>query len=323
MRIDYDEAAKFLQEHDNYIILTHQNPDGDTIGGGFGLCYALRSIGKKANVLCSDEFSERYEFLTSGCPPMKFKHDTIVSVDVADKALLGSKLAHYGDYVRLCIDHHKSNTGYAEKTLLNPDAAAACEVIYELFVNMNIRLDVTAAECLYTGIATDTGCFKYSCTTGRTHIIAAELMDCGIKFARINRDMFDIKSKGRVELERYIISSMEYFLDDKCSLITITKAVTEETGATSSDFEGISNLTLQLQGTRVGVVIKERDDGKFRVSMRSASDVDVSDICTKFGGGGHKRAAGCLMEGSPEVIKRRLLSAIAPALGMNLWLIDN
>jgi phosphoesterase RecJ-like protein len=323
LRVDYDETAEFLRKNDNYIILIHQNPDGDTIGGGFALCYALRGMGKKANVLCSDELPPRYGFITDGCPPLKFQHDTIIAVDVADIPLLGAKLAHYGDYIKLCIDHHKSNSGYAANLLLDPDAAAACEIIYELLVAMEVKLDAAVAECLYTGIVTDTSCFKYPCTTKRTHIIAAELMDYGICFDRINRDMFDIKSKGRLELERYIISNMEYFLDEQCSVITLTKEIIDETGAEPGDFEGITPLTLQLKGIRVGILIKERTDGKFRVSMRSVSDVDVADICVKFGGGGHSRAAGCIMDGEAEDVKRRLLSAIAPALGIDLWLIDN
>jgi phosphoesterase RecJ-like protein len=277
-------------------------------------------MGKKANVICSDELPSRYGYITDGCPPMKFQHDTIISVDVADTALLGSKLSHYGDYIKLCVDHHKSNTDYAEYLLLDPDAAATCEVLYELFVDMGIKLDVAVAECLYTGIVTDTSCFKYPCTTRRTHIIAAELMDYGIRFDRINREMFDVKSKGRIELERYIFSNMEYFLDEQCAVITLTKDVISETGAQSGDFEGISSLTLQLQGIKVGIVLKERDDDKFRISMRSVSDVDVADICVKFGGGGHSRAAGCVMEGEAEDVKRQLLSATAPALGIDLWM---
>jgi phosphoesterase RecJ-like protein len=323
LRVDYEETAKFLRDNDNYIILIHQNPDGDTIGGGFALCYALRGMGKKANVLCSDELPARYGFITDGCPPMKFQHDTIISVDVADKTLLGSKLGHYGDYIKLCVDHHKSNTEYSEYLLLDPGAAASCEVIYELFAAMEIKFDAAIAECLYTGIVTDTSCFKYPCTTSRTHVIAAELMDYGIRFDQINRDMFDVKSKGRIELERYIFSFMEYYLDEQCSVVTLTKDIIEETGASSGDFEGISSLTLQLKGVRIGIVLKERDDGKFRISMRSVSDVDVADICVKFDGGGHSRAAGCIMEGEPEDIKRQLLSAIAPAMGIDLWMIES
>ncbi len=322
MHVDYNEAAGFLLDNDNYLILMHQSPDGDTVGCAFGLCIALRKLGKKANVLCSDPFPKRYEFIHGDYEPMKFNPDKIIAADIADVNLLGSKLSHYGNYTDLCIDHHKSNSEYAGKLLLNSDASAACEVLYELLLCMKIPLDTRISECIYTGIATDTGCFKYSNTTKRAHIIAAELMDYGIVTERINRELFDVKSRARISAENYISSNTEYYLDDKCAVIAITKDIANELGASDDDFEGIASITTQLESVLVGVTIKEREDGKFKVSMRSTSETDVSDICAKFGGGGHKKAAGCLLSGSLEDVKLKLLSGIAPKLGMDLWLVN-
>lgn len=320
MHINLKETAEFLKSHDNFYILTHQSPDGDTMGSGFGLCYALRKIGKKANVLCSDEFPKRYHFMYAGYEPMKFSPETIVAVDVADKKLLGTHLAQYGDYVNLCIDHHISNTDYAEKLLVYPDASAACEVIYRVLAEMEVILDNQIAECLYTGIATDTGCFKYGNTSKLAHIIAAQLMDYGVNIERINREMFDVKSRARIKVEQYINSAMEYYLDDKCAMAAVTLDTVKKTGLAQEEFEGIAGMSVQMEGVQVGVIIKEKDEGKFKVSMRSASDIDVSEICRKFGGGGHVKAAGCSLEGELDDVKLRLLSAIAPAMGIDLWL---
>lgn len=320
MQINLKETAEFLNTHDNYYVLTHQSPDGDTMGAGFALCYALRSLGKNANVLCSDEFPKRYYYMYADYEPQKFSPETIVAVDVADAKLLGTKLAQYGEYVDLCIDHHISNTEYAERLLIYPDAAAACEVLYRVLAEMGISFDKTIAECLYTGISTDTGCFKYGNTTKLAHIIAANLMDCGIDAERINREMFDIKSRARLKVEQYIISAMEYFLDDKCSIAAVTLDTMKEIGLAQEEFEGIGGMSIQPEGVQIGVIIKEKDDGKFKVSMRSASNIDVSEICRKFGGGGHVKAAGCTLEGELDDVKRRLLSGIAPALGIDLWL---
>lgn len=317
MTIDYKEAAKYLLSNDNYIILTHQSPDGDTLGCGFGLCIALRKIGKKANVLCSDEFPKRYRFMFKDYSPQNFTPETVVAVDVADTGLLGAALSVYSDKVDLCIDHHKSNTMYAKRLLLDAGASAACQLLYDLLLHMNIGIDTRIAECVYTGIITDTGCFKYSNTTKRAHIIAAELMDYGISYERINREMFDVKSRARINVEQYIVSALEYYLDDKCAVIAITNEIINETGASSDDFEGLAGLTMQLDSVLVGITIKEREDGKFKVSLRSASELDVSDICGKFGGGGHRKAAGCLMEGNLSDVKRKLVSAIAAEIGMN------
>ncbi len=320
MQINLKETAEFLKSHDNYYILTHQSPDGDTMGSGFGLCYALRKSGKKANVLCSDEFPKRYHFMYEGYEPQKFSPETIVAVDVADRKLLGSKLAQYGDYVDLCIDHHVSNEDYAEKLLVYPDASATCEVLYRVLCEMDFEPDKQIAECLYTGIATDTGCFKYANTTQLAHTITAKLMEYGINIEQINREMFDIKSKARLKVEQYINSAMEYYLDDKCAMAAVTLDTIKKTGLAQEEFEGIAGMSVQLEGVQVGVIIKEKDEGKFKVSMRSASDIDVSAICAKFGGGGHVKAAGCSLEGSLDDVKLRLLSGIAPAMGFDLWL---
>lgn len=320
MNISLKETVEFLKTHDNYYILTHQSPDGDTIGSGFSLCYALRQIGKKANVLCSDEFPERYYFMYDGYEPQKFSPETIVSVDVADKKLLGAHLSQYGDFVDLCIDHHISNENYAKQLLLYPNASAACEVMYMVLSELGIKFNTKIAECIYTGIATDTGCFKYGNTTQAAHIIAARLMEYGMDMEKINREMFDTKSKARLKVEQYINSAIEYYLDDKCAIAAVTLDTINNTGLAQEEFEGIAGMSVQLEGVKVGVIIKERDKGKFKISMRSASDIDVSKICSKFGGGGHIKAAGCTLDGTLEDVKLRLLSAIAPEMGIDLWL---
>lgn len=320
MQINLKEAAKFLMTHDNYYILTHQSPDGDTMGSGFALCYALRSIGKSANVLCSDEFPRKYKFMYEDYEPQKFSPDTIVAVDVADERLLGSRLQGYCGYVDLCIDHHVSNTHYAKRLLVYPEAAAACEVLYRVLFEMKIAFGKLIAECLYTGIATDTGCFKYGNTTKLSHIIAASLMDCGIDAERINREMFDVKSKARLMVEQYVISAMEYYMDDKCAMAAITLETIEKLGLAQDELEGIAGMSVQPEGVQVGVIIKEKTPGKFKISLRSAADVDVSEICRKLGGGGHVKAAGCTIEGDLDDVKLQLLTAIAPALGIDLWL---
>ena len=320
MQINLKETAEFLKSHDNYFILTHQSPDGDTMGSGFALCCALRGMGKNANVLCSDEFPQRYGFMYSDYEPQKFSPETIVAVDVADAKLLGPKLAQYGEYVDLCIDHHISNTEYAKRLLVYPDASAACEVLYRVLSEMGVNFDKHIAECLYTGISTDTGCFKYGNTTMLAHLITAKLMEFDIDIERINREMFDIKSKARLMVEQYILSSMEYYLDDKCTIAAVTLDTIEETGLAPEDFEGIAGMAVQPEGVKIGIIIKEKDKGKFKISMRSASEIDVSEICSKFGGGGHVKAAGCTLEGKLEDIKLKLLSGIAPSLGIDLWL---
>lgn len=314
------DAAGFLKKNDNFYILTHMNPDGDAMGSGFGLCHSLRAMGKKANVLCSDPFPKRYGFLYEGYEPMKFTPQTIVTVDLADTGLFGRELQVYGEYVDLAIDHHISNTGYAAKLLLDANAAAACEIIYQVLKEGNMPIDKQIAQCLYTGIATDSGCFRYENTTPKTHMITAEIMGYGIPYARLNRQLFEIKSKARFMVEQYVINNVETYLDNKCAMIAVTADTVKETGLAQEELEGIASIPMQLEGVEIGVTIKEKEPNKFKVSMRSAENVNVSDICGKLGGGGHMRAAGCTVEGDLSQVKLKLLSVIAPAMGFDLWL---
>lgn len=314
------EAANFLKKNDDYYILTHMNPDGDAMGSGFGLCNALRMLGKRANVLCSDPFPKKYEYLFKDYVPMKFTPQTVVAVDLADAKLFGKELSVYASYVDLCIDHHVSNTGYARRTLLNGEASAACEVLYEVFTEGGMPIDRLTAMCLYTGLATDTGCFRFENTTPRAHVIAAELMKYDIPYARMNRELFEIKSRARMVIEQTVINTMETYLDDKCAIIAVTDDLVKETGISREEFEGLASIPMQVEGVEVGVTIKENEPGKFKISMRSAEKANVSEICAKLGGGGHIRAAGCTLEGDLQQVKLKVLSVVAPALGFDLWL---
>lgn len=318
--ISYTDAANFLKNNDNFYILTHLNPDGDAMGSGFALCNVLRSMGKMANVLCSDPLPKRYEYLYEGYEPMKFTPRTIVSVDLADTKLFGKELAAYTEYVDLAIDHHESNTGYAARTVLNGSASAACEVLYEIITAGELPLDRKTAIALYTGLATDTGCFRFENTTARAHNITAELMKFNIPYAKLNRELFEIKSKARLKVEQYVVNSIETYLDDKCAMIAITQETVEETGLKWEEFEGLASVPMQIEGIEVGVTIKEKEPGKYKVSMRSTEAANVSEICGKLGGGGHARAAGCTVEGDLRQVKMRVLSAVAAALGFDLWL---
>ena len=171
------------------------------------------------------------------------------------------------------------------------------------------------ALCLYTGIATDSGCFKYDCTTPRAHEIAAEMMrNYDIKFAKINRYMFDVQSMGRMKLESKVIELMESYLDGKLVIVAVTQAMMKELGVSMEELEGFAPLTIRLEDTEVGILMREREDGVFKCSLRSADEVNVSEICQTIGGGGHAKAAGCTIEGTLEEAKNTLIAAVERAL---------
>ncbi|MBE6721041.1 MAG: bifunctional oligoribonuclease/PAP phosphatase NrnA [Ruminococcaceae bacterium] len=314
MEVSLIEAATWLLQQQDIGILCHQSPDGDTLGSGSALCRALRSLGKRAQVLCSDPIGKRFAFLFEGLEEQQFEPKAIVAVDVADEQLLGSLQPVYGGKIQLCIDHHPSNTHYAERWFVNPQASAACEVMYSLIPLLGVKIDIAIASDLYTGIATDTGCFQYINVTPRTFRIAAELLELGVPAPKINHAMFATKSRERLQLEREALNTVEYFRNGEIAVITLTRKMVKESGAADEDTDGIASIPRCIEGVHVGVTIKEKADDLVKVSLRAPQPYNASEICAKFGGGGHPGAAGCAIHCGVEEAKKQLVAAISQYL---------
>lgn len=310
VNIDVKKCASLLKEYDNYLILSHRHPDGDTLGSAFALKRALDLLGKKSVVCCNDEMPEKYSYLWQGVPNSEIKFDKIIAVDVADKKLLGEEFeAKYGDNVFLCIDHHMSNREYAENLLLE-DRAAAAVVIYEVICELGVNVTPEIASCVYTGLATDTGCFMYSNTTPTVHRIAAEVMEKGADYALINRLMFETRTLSYIKLEQMAVASIESHFDGKCAIMTITQEMFNKSGSNESECDGIASIPRKIEGVKVGVTIREQTNGKYKVSLRTIEPFDAAKICAHFGGGGHNRAAGCEFDCTLEDAKKQLLEII-------------
>lgn len=316
--MDFVGLKEFLESHDNYLILTHKCPDGDTLGSGFGLCYYLRDMGKKANVINNDNFPLRYNFLYDGYYVQEFEIEYIIAVDIADLQLLGSHLTAYAEHgkIDICIDHHISNKYFAKNNYVDPRASATAMVLYDFFKFMGKPISNQIAKCLYTAISTDTGCFKYESTTPETHIAAADLMQYDIDFSIINRKMFDVKSKGRLLAEQKVIENMEYYFDDNCAIITLTSDIMNSCGIESAEFEGMASIPLCTEGVKIGITIKQRHEDVFKLSVRTTEEIDASIFCKKFNGGGHIRAAGCEIQGSLEQVREKVLDNVREVLGI-------
>ncbi len=309
------EAAAFFREADDFYILSHQYPDGDTIGSGAALCRALRKLGKRAQMYCHDAFPGKFQYLLEGLEKQSFEPKVIVAVDIADTQLLGNSMMSYADRIDWCIDHHGSNVHYARHWVVDPTAAATTEMIYRLIQEMDVEIDSKIAECIYTGITTDTGCFRYTNATPTSYRIAADMMELGAQAATINRVMFDTKSRARLELERRVLDTMAFYCRGKCAAIYVTRQMVQESGAGDDDMDGLASLPRQVEGVQVGVMMREKEDGSFKISVRSNSKTNASQICAQFGGGGHPAAAGCRLTGSIEEVRSRVVQAVAQALG--------
>lgn len=311
--VTVNEAAALLSAAEDIVILLHQYPDGDAIGSGYALALALQALGKRVRPICCDAVPEKYSYITGGVQFPEFTPRFVCTVDVADPKLLGS-LSEQWPRVDLAIDHHGTNVGYAEALLLDAAAGAAAMPIREVIAALGVELDRRLAECLYTGLSTDTGCFKYANTTPETHLLAAELMGHGVRHAMINERMYDSRSRARMELERMALDSMRYFFDGRCAVMTITAEMVKTSGAAESDMDGFASLPRQIEGVWVGVTLREKADGSFKASIRTREGVNAAEIAATLGGGGHFGAAGCTVCGTADQAVDAILSAVAPIM---------
>lgn len=315
MRAVFAQAAAFLRAENDYLILAHASPDGDTIGSTYALCLGLCALGKRARVSCSDPIPQRYDHLFLPETP-DFEPRVIVSADIADTKLFGKANAVYAERVSLCIDHHPSNTRYAQRVLLVPNASSTCEVMVDVLKELGVEITQAIADCLYTGMATDTGCFRYSNTSAKTLRLAAEMLERGAQSAAINKCLFETVSRQRLAVQQLALQTLEYHLDGRVATIVISRDMREKTGAEESDMEGFASLPVRVEGVCIGVTIREKEDGVYKLSVRTNNGVDASAICAQFGGGGHAAAAGCKICGSLSEVKNAVLGAAKKALDL-------
>ena len=312
--LDLSQTAQRLEEMDDLLILCHKNPDGDTLGSGAALYWALKAKEKQVAVLCHDPIPPMYDYLGIEIFEGQFKPAHVVAVDVAGIQLFGDSLQQYLDDIELCIDHHASNSGYAFSTLLDADAAAAAEIMYDLINQMGVNITPQIADCLYTGLSTDTGCFRFANTTARTHITAAWLMEAGARVEDLNGLLFESKKPARMEAERLALNNLEYYFEGRCALIYRTREEIVASGVAPSDLEDLTSLPRTIEGVDVGLTLRQQPGGSYKISVRTTKHLDASAIAKRLGGGGHVRAAGCELMGNLDNAKAAILAEVEKEL---------
>lgn len=312
--VDVKQAAELLLNSDNILLLCHKNPDGDTLGSAGGLMYALKKLDKCCAVMCHDKIPAKYDFLKLDLYRNQFIPDLIVAVDAATVNLLGESTSPYRENVDLCIDHHPSNSGYAKMVCCEDTLPATAQLMLSVIETMGVSLDKNIANCLYTGIMTDTGCFKYAATTAETHMAAAKLLNAGAEHLFISNRFFMSKSRKNIELEKYALNSMEFLFEDRCAVVVLTKEILDSVKAEPSDIEGISAMPRAIEGVQVGITIRQISDNSFKISIRTDENVNASEIAQGLGGGGHTRAAGCEIIGDVHSAKNAILREVENAL---------
>lgn len=309
------EVADILSAAESVLILTHTRPDADTLGCAAALREMLISLEKKCEIANDDIIPKRLKFIFEknasdefdlGIERLDgFTPDIVVSVDVSAPGLLGKLEEKYATRTALAIDHHILGTPFAEKTYTEPLGACG-EIIFDLAGEFEKRgrktLDRTAAVALYAAILSDTGSFKFESVTPQTHIRVASLLEYGFDHSEVARRLYDSKPISQIIATKVALNNLHFYNENRVAVINFTNKMRLENGLSREDIDDIISITRSVEGVEIGVTVKQSDDDPtlFKVSMRSNRIADASKLCAKFGGGGHKRAAGCTLTAANE-----------------------
>ena len=305
------EAAALLKERDNILILTHRRPDGDTVGCAAGLCMALRQAGKTAYVLPNEDATAlMVPYLEGLEPPEPWEPAFVVSVDIAGVGLFPESAKKWIGRVDLAIDHHPSNEGFGAENCVDATCAACGELIYDICRELG-EVTPEIALPLYVAVSTDTGCFVYGNTTGRTHRVAADLIEIGIPYRDVNKRHFRTKSAKRLKLEAVLMQGLELLQDGTLAIGAISLDDMAAIGATEEDAEDIAAFIGQIEGVYNSVTIRELKPGECKLSVRTNPvKLNATRVCALLGGGGHAAAAGCTVFGSVQEARDAIVKAI-------------
>lgn len=310
-----DKIVQLIKAEHNILILPHVFPDGDTIGASVALYLALKHMGKAPFILLEEEIPNSLKFLpypqTSNPLDYKFVPDIVISIDCSDENRLGNR-KRYLDEVKtsINIDHHVTNTYFAENNLVDDQAAATGEIVFKLLKSLESPITKDIATCIYTAISTDTGSFKYDNTTYQTHEIAAELLQCGIDLNGITTAIYQNTPVYKVNLLTEALNTLEFHFDGKVAIIYVSIDMLKQNGAHMVDTEGLIEFARDTEGVEVGILLKELSKNEIKVGFRAKHNVDVGMIAEQFGGGGHKKASGCTVYDTLDVTKKIILNKI-------------
>ena len=306
MQVTLNCIAQKLKEIKYCYIYFHKKPDGDAIGSSHALALGLHALGIRCKLQCGDPIPEKYNSLRgkmfslldeSWIQPDGSEKVVGISVDTSSRKRLGM---FANEKIDFCIDHHANNSIDAEYSYIEANASSCSEIIYKLFCEMRMSLSKLMADFLYTGIITDTLCFRARSTTKATLSIAAEIAGCGADIVDIARYHCLEKTPERMAIEAILMKSFHYSCGNKILGGMFTYEDMTETGIKDTELEGINAVIEQAAGIDIGIVIRETKPGFCRVSVRTSDDFNAAHICEHFGGGGHANAAGGEINATPR-----------------------
>ncbi len=312
-------VLRCVRRYRRFLLALHEAPDGDAVGSNLAMAAALAALGKEAQVVSADPVPRLFDFLPGVDEVLEPGEatgpwDVALLLDCSDADRVGGAATLVAQAAVVCnVDHHKTNQGFGHVRWVDPAAAATGELVYHLLQGLRALWTPAMAQCLYTAISTDTGSFRFEQTTAATHRIAARLIELGADPAQVVNNVYDTRSLASLRLLRLALERLEVHPDGHVAWITLPRPVLESAGASDEDAEGLVNYARSVEGVEVGLLFREVEDGRVKVSLRSRARVDVADLASVMGGGGHPRAAGCLLDGGLEVAVERVVSAAALA----------
>ena len=315
--------AAALRGAKTIVVLSHVRPDGDAFGSQLALALSLRELGKDVTVWAEEGLLEKYSFMPGGemlVPPPSEPQtfDLAVALDTAVQNRLGLSLDPVRADTWINIDHHPTNPRYGDLVYIDATAPATGQILFELLSATGLPMNEAIAENLFVAISTDTGSFQYPNTTARTFEIGAELLRCGVNVGRVSQLLYESHPRRRIELLRELLGTMRFEADGRVASFSLSLATASRLAVLPEDNEGLIDHIRAVHGVVVAVFFEELLEGKVRVSMRSKSEAaDVAAICQRFGGGGHKLAAGARVRGTLAEVEQRVMEAICDVVDCN------
>ncbi len=310
-----------IQQAESIVICGHAMPDGDSVGSTVAMSLVVRQMGKKAIVISPDPIPHCYKFLPGVADVRELEDfpadcDLAIVLDCTDINRGGDELAAQIKKVAtvINIDHHISNNHFGSYNFVEPVAAATGELVYRLIRESGHTVTADIAMNLYTAMVMDTGSFRYENTTANTHKIAAELMSTGIDVARINENLFENREIISIRLLGRALAGIKTSTCGRVAWISVPFSTMEEMGARDEHADGIVNYPRTAEGVEIGLLFREIEPGKLKVGFRSKGSIDVNKLAAIFGGGGHPRAAGCLINGNLAEVETKVVAAALAVL---------
>lgn len=316
------EAAAFIRNHDDFLVVSHMQPDGDAAGSTFAAAWMLHSLGKQFTVINEGLMPEKFMYMAGPLPiinyeltPPERKFGCIISVDCADFGRIGKVHEIFEtNALLLNVDHHATNDLFGQTNLVRVEAAATVEVLYDLAVELSVPFNNELNVCIYSGLLTDTGGFRYSNTSPKVLKIAADLLDRGVQGHELAERLLETMTYGQVSLLKKSLNTLSFAHDKRVAWLSVTLDDLTTTEASNEDMDGLVHYARNVEGVEVGLLFKEKKPGVIKVSLRSSGNADVAEIAMRFGGGGHVKAAGCTIMGSMEEAVERIVREVGLSL---------